>query len=62
MDAGGGCRGGVKSFFMGKAREEGESDEAEEMSEEDLTDVFGMMYDVAPSEIFSNSRLAGCPI
>lgn len=46
---------------MSKAGEEGESHEAEEMSEEDLKDVFGMMYDVAPSEIFSNSHLAGCP-
>lgn len=61
MDVGGGCRGGVKSFFVSKAGEEGESHEAEEMSEEDLKDVFGMMYDVAPSEIFSNSHLAGCP-
>lgn len=62
MVAGGGCRGGVQSFFMSKAGEGGESDEAEEMSEEDLKDVFGMMYNVAPSEIFSNSRLTGCPI
>ena len=61
MDVGGGCRGGVKSFFMSKAGEGGESDEAEEMSEGDLKDVLGTMYDAALSEIFSSSRLAGCP-
>lgn len=32
-----------------------------ELCEEEVEDVFSVMYDAGLSEIFSNVRLAGCP-